>query len=70
MKVKDLLAELKHYNPEMEVNFMYPGKEECEFISLNKMGLFKGVRPCFYVEAEHTDNTYLSIECITTGDTE
>ena len=60
MKVKDLLAELKHYNPEMEVNFMYPGKEECEFISLNKMGLFKGVRPCF-MSKQNTQTTHILV---------
>jgi len=62
MKIKELIKELVHYNPDMDVMVMYPEKENNEFISIQKCGLFKGVHTCFYLELLHDKDEYYTIK--------
>lgn len=62
MKVKELIEDLENYNPELEVVVMYPIKDQCAFLRLDKKGLVKlHTGSKYYLELEHSKDSHFNL---------
>ena len=61
MKIKELIEDLKNYNPELDIELAYPLKDSTEFYPLKNKGLFKGIDGKYFIELKHSENGFFKL---------